>query len=64
MATHARTSIQESRSSWPTEESTEKSEKDFLASVMISVSSSLEGMSEERREQAVTEAERAVAHLQ
>jgi hypothetical protein len=64
MATHAGTSIQKSRSSRPTEESTEKSEKDFLASVMISVSSSLEGMSEERREQAVTEAERAVAHLQ
>jgi len=40
-----------------------KQEDDFLASVMVSVSASLEKMSEEEREQAVRAAEQAVAHL-
>jgi hypothetical protein len=41
-----------------------KAEDDFLASVMVSVSASLESMSEKEREQAVAAAEKAVAHLQ
>ena len=64
MATQAQPRIQTIRSSRPKKNSTEKAEKDFLANVMISVSTSLEKMSEEEREQAVTNAERAVAHLQ
>jgi hypothetical protein len=64
MATQARPRIQANRSSRPKKNSTKKAEKDFLASVMISVSTSLENMSEEEREQAVTNAERVVAHLQ
>jgi hypothetical protein len=42
----------------------EAADERFLASVMISVSNSLEAMSEDERERAVTAAERAVAHLQ
>jgi len=38
-------------------------EEVFLASVMVSVSSSLEAMSDKEREQAVACAEKAVAHL-
>jgi hypothetical protein len=64
MATQARPRIQTIRSSGPKKSSTAKAEKDFLASVMVSVSASLEAMSEEEREQAVVAAERAVAHLQ
>jgi hypothetical protein len=64
MATQARPRIQTIRSSRPKKDSTERSEQDFLASVMVSVSASLEKMSEEEREQAVTNAERVVAHLQ
>jgi len=44
--------------------STRKAEEDFLASVMSSVSDSLEKMNDEEREEAVRAAERAVAHLQ
>jgi hypothetical protein len=44
--------------------SARKAEKDLLASVMVSVSASLEKMTEKEREQAVKSAERAVAHLQ
>jgi hypothetical protein len=40
-----------------------KAEEDFLASVMVSVSASLESMSEEQREKAVAAAEDVVAHL-
>lgn len=43
--------------------SARKAEKDLLASVMVSVTASLEKMSEKEREQAVKGAERAVAHL-
>ncbi len=64
MATQVRPRIQATRPSRPTEDSTEKAEKDFLASVMVSVSASLDSMSEEQPEQAVAAAERAVAHLQ
>jgi hypothetical protein len=64
MASQARQRIQTIRSSRPKKLSTGKAEQDLLASVMISVSASLEKMSEEEREQAVTNAERAVAHLQ
>jgi hypothetical protein len=44
--------------------STRKAEEDFLASVMSSVSNSLEKMNDEEREEAVRSAEEAVAHLQ
>ena len=64
MATQSPPRIQTTRSSGPRKSSTAKAEKDFLASVMVSVSTSLEAMSEEEREQAVTAAEQAVAHLQ
>jgi hypothetical protein len=64
MATQSRPRIQSLRSSGPKKSSTANAEGDFLASVMVSVSSSLEAMSEEEREQAVKAAERAVAHLQ
>jgi hypothetical protein len=64
MATQARPRIQTIRSSKPKVKiSVAKAEKDFLSSVMVSVSTSLEKMSEEQREQAVKNAERAVAHL-
>jgi hypothetical protein len=64
MATQARSRIQTVRSTRPKKDSTEETEKDFLANVMVSVSASLEKMSKEEREQAVAQAERAVAHLQ
>ena len=48
----------------PDEISAKKAQEDFLASVMVSVSASLEAMSEEERERAVTAAEQAVAHFQ
>ena len=40
-----------------------KAEEEFLASVMTSVSASLETMSEKEREKAIAAAEKAVAHL-
>jgi hypothetical protein len=46
--------------SWRAAEAVDES---FLASVMVSVSVALEAMSEDEREQAVTQAERAVTHL-
>ena len=65
MATQARPRIQAIHSSEPKVKiSVAKAEEDFLASVMVSVSASLEKMSEKEREQAVTNAERAVAHIQ
>ena len=65
MASHARPLIQTIRS--PKQKvkiPVAKAEEDFLAKVMVSVSASLEAMSEEEREQAVAAAERVVAHLQ
>ena len=64
MATQARPSIQTIRSSRPKKDSFKKAEQEFLASVMVSVSTSLKKMSKEEREQAVTNAERAVDHIQ
>jgi hypothetical protein len=65
MATQARPRIQAIRSSKPKVKiSVAKAEEDLLANVMVSVSASLEKMSEKEREQAVTNAERAVAHIQ
>lgn len=64
MATAARSRVQAARSSRPKKVSAEKAGQDFLAGVMVSVSASIEAMSEEEREQAVKSAKRAVAHLQ
>lgn len=64
MATQAQPRIQTARSSKPKKLSTGKAEKDFLASVMVSVSASFNAMSEEEQERAVIKAERAVSHLQ
>ncbi|MGH9607883.1 MAG: hypothetical protein ACRD3N_19515 [Terracidiphilus sp.] len=65
MATSARSRIHAVRTPKPVGKApVEKAEEDFLASVMVSVSASLEKMSAEEREQAVTDAERAVSHLQ
>jgi hypothetical protein len=65
MATQAQPRIQAIRSSKPKVKiPVAKAEEDFLATVMVSVSASLEAMSEEEREQAVTNSERAVSHLQ
>jgi hypothetical protein len=65
MATQAQPRIQTLRSSKPKVKiSVAKAEEDFLANVMVSVSASLEAMSEEEQERAVTAAERVVAHLQ
>ncbi|MGD0293133.1 MAG: hypothetical protein ABSB30_04705 [Terracidiphilus sp.] len=65
MATQARPRIQPVRSSKSKVKiSVTKAEEDFLDKVMVSVSASLEAMSEEEQERAVTAAERAVAHLQ
>jgi hypothetical protein len=64
MATQARPRIQTIRSSERNVKiSVAKAEEDFLDKVMVSVSTSLEKMSEKEREQAVTNAERAVAHI-
>ena len=64
MATQARPRIQSIHSAEPKVKiSAAKVEQDFLANVMVSVSTSLEQMSEKEREQAVTNAEQAVAHL-
>jgi hypothetical protein len=65
MASQARSRTPAFRSPKPAAKiSTVKAEDDFLASVMVSVSSSLEAMSEQERGQAVAAAEKAVAHLQ
>jgi hypothetical protein len=65
MATQTQPRIQTIHSSKPkVKPSVAKAEEDFLAKVMVSVSASLEAMSEEEQERAVTAAERAVAHLQ
>ncbi len=65
MATQAPPRIQTIRSSKPKVKiSVAKAEEDFLAKVMVSVSASLERMSDEEQERAVTAAERAVANLQ
>jgi hypothetical protein len=64
MASQVQPRIQAIRSSRQAKISKEKAEQDFLASVMVSVSASLESMSEEQREQAVAAAESAVAHIQ
>jgi len=65
MANAARSRIQPASAPKPVSKmSTRKAEEDFLASVMSSVSDSLEKMNDEEREEAVRAAERAVAHLQ
>ncbi|MFZ0303537.1 MAG: hypothetical protein WAL75_12665 [Terracidiphilus sp.] len=64
MAVASRSRVLAYRSPKPTRKtSTAKAEEDFLASVMVTVSASLEAMSEKEREQAVAAAEKAVAHL-
>jgi hypothetical protein len=64
MAAASRSSVLADRSPKPAQTpSTETVEEDFLASVMVSVSSSLEGMSGAERDQAVARAEKAVADL-
>jgi len=64
MATQSKPRVQAVRSSKPEKSPTEQEEADFLANVMVSVSTSLDAMNAEEREQAVADAERAVAHLQ
>jgi hypothetical protein len=64
MASTARPRIRGTRSSKPkAKPSVAKAENDLLEKIMISVSASLDAMSEEERERAVAGAERAVAHL-
>jgi hypothetical protein len=64
MATQAQPRLQTFRSSRSGKARAANAEEDFLAGVMASVSASLESMSEDEREVAVTIAEDAVAHLQ
>jgi hypothetical protein len=64
MATQAQPRIRTERSSRLRKEPDQKAEEDFLARVMLSVTASLDSMSEEEREEAVAAAESAVAHLQ
>jgi hypothetical protein len=64
MATQAQPRLRTFRSSKPSKAPAKTAEADFLANVMLSVSTSLESMSEEQREQSLTAAENAVAHLQ
>jgi hypothetical protein len=63
MAVASRSSAASHSPSLGNEPSTGNADEEFLASVMVSVSASLKGMSEQEREQAVTAAEHAVAHL-
>jgi len=64
MAVASRLSVLADRSPKPSQNiSDAMAEEVFLASVMVSVSSSLEAMSDKEREQAVACAEKAVAHL-
>jgi hypothetical protein len=64
MATSARPRIQTVRSPKPKAKSAvAKAEKDLLDRIMVSVSATLETMSDEEQERAVAGAERAVAHL-
>ncbi|MGA9071657.1 MAG: hypothetical protein WB424_15440 [Terracidiphilus sp.] len=64
MATQAQPRFQTIRSSKLRTAPAKSVEEDFLAGVMVSVSASLDSMSEEEREVAVAAAEDAVAHLQ
>jgi hypothetical protein len=64
MATQAQPRLHPFRSSRLRKAPAANVEEDFLAGVMVSVSDSLESMSEEEREEAVAAAENAVAHLQ
>jgi hypothetical protein len=64
MATQAQLRLQTFRSSKFRKTPAKTAEDDFLAGVMVSVSASLDSMSEEEREKAVAAAEKAVAHLQ
>ncbi len=64
MATQAQPRLQTFRSSKFRKTPAKTAEEDFLAGVMVSVSASLDSMSEEEREKAVAAAEKAVAHLQ
>ncbi|MGA2168674.1 MAG: hypothetical protein ABSG62_10710 [Terracidiphilus sp.] len=64
MASPARSRVRAFASPKPTAKAATKKEEEFLASVMVSVSASLEAMNEEEREQAVAAAEQAVAHIQ
>jgi hypothetical protein len=45
------------------EDAVRRAEEELLAEVMVSVSASLEKMTDEERERAVSAAERAVSHL-
>jgi hypothetical protein len=64
MASTARPRIQRVHSPKPkVKPSVAKAEKELLDRIMVSVSASLDSMSEEERERAVAGAERAVAHL-
>jgi hypothetical protein len=47
----------------PPDSSVRNAEEELLSEVMISVSASLEKMTEEEREKAVNAAERSVSHL-
>lgn len=64
MATQTQSGLRTLHSSKLKKTQAQRAEEDFLASVMVSVSASLESMSEEQREKAVVAAEDAVAHLQ
>ena len=64
MATQAQPRPHTFHSSRPRKAPAATAEKDFLAGVMVSVSASLDSMSEDEREEAVAAAENAVAHLQ
>lgn len=64
MATQAQPRLHTFRSSKLRKAPPANAEEDFLAGVMVSVSASLESMSEEEREKAVACAENSVAHLQ
>ena len=64
MASIARSRIPAFRPAKPgTRVSVQKAEKDLLDSVMVSVSASLENLSDKERERAVKAAEKAVSHL-
>ena len=64
MAAQPQTRVATSRPPRTRRNSIARAENDLLARVMVSVSASLESMSEEQGEQAVVAAENAVAHLQ
>lgn len=62
MASPARKPLEQKRPAQPGGPSTREIE-DFLDEVMVSVSASLDKMTPEERERAVTAAEKAVSHL-